>query len=79
MKSRRDQGSPAPSSSRRELPNSGLRGEALSRMRKLIKEADPDVLESGDGNPFGRTRHHLHWRILQECRKLTFPKARREG
>ena len=34
------------SSSRKESPNSGTgAGETLSRMRKLIKEADPDVVE----------------------------------
>ena len=33
------------------------RGETLSRMRKLIKEADPDVVRSGSGGElrFGRT------------------------
>jgi len=31
--------------SRKESPNSGGRGETLGRMRKLIKEADPDVIE----------------------------------
>ena len=47
------------------------RGETLGRMRKLVKEADPDVVEEwkwGHSDLVAR-RHHLHWRIVQECRE----------
>ena len=48
------------------------RGETLSRMRKLIKEADPDVVEEWKWVKANQTRHpglvarrhHLHRRIL---------------
>src|ERR1035437_10180342 len=48
------------------------RGETLSRMRKLINEADPDCrrgVEVGGHSDLVARRHHLHWRILQECRE----------
>ncbi len=43
------------------------RGETLSRMRKLIKEADPDVVEEWKwmGTPVVARRHPLHRRVLQ--------------
>src|SRR6202022_4025131 len=47
------------------------RGETLSRMRKLIKEADGrrrGVEVDGHSDLVARW-HHLHWRILQECRE----------
>ena len=47
------------------------RGETLSRMRKLIREADPDVVEewkwvnNQTRHPgLVARRHHLHRRIL---------------
>jgi len=46
------------SASRKELPELGdWRGETLSRMRKLIKQADPRVVEEWKwmGTRFGRT------------------------
>ena len=41
------------------------RGETLSRMRKLIKEADPEIIEEWKwmGSGLVSRRHHLHWRI----------------
>jgi len=48
-------------------------------MRKLIKEADPDVVEEwkwdGHSDLVAR-RHHLHWRILQECREAYLRQGR---
>ncbi len=40
------------------------RGETLGRMRKLIKQADPDVVEEWKWEQSGLVarRHHLHWR-----------------
>jgi len=66
------------SSSRKESPNSGLARGNLSRMRKLIKEADPDVVEEWKwmGTRFGRTRHHLHWRSYKNVVSLPSPRAR---
>src|SRR6059036_2600859 len=54
------------------------RGETLSRMRKLIKEADPDVFEEWKwmGTDLVARRHHLHWRILQECREAYLRQGR---
>jgi len=54
------------------------RGKPSAECAKLIKEADPDVVESGSGWAlrFGRTTHHLHWRILQACREAYLAKAR---
>ena len=48
------------------------RGETLSRMRKLIKEADPEVVEelkwvkaTSQASRMGARRNHLHRRALQ--------------
>jgi len=59
-------------------PNSGTGAGTLSRMRKLIKEADPDVVEEWKwGNPvWSHDGMHLHWRILQECREAHPPQGR---
>ena len=49
------------------------RGETLSRMRKLIKEADPDVVEEWKwmGTPvMVARRDHLHRRVLQVDREV---------
>ena len=55
------------------------RGEALGRMRKLIKEADPErrrrVEVDGDSGLVAR-RHHLHRRILQAGRETHLRQGR---
>ena len=47
------------------------RGETLDRMRKLIRSADPDVVEEWKCGAPGLVarRHHLHGRVLQEGRQ----------
>jgi len=53
-------------------------GKTLGRMRKLIKGADPDVVEEWkvDGHSgLVARRHHLHRRILQECREAYLPQG----
>src|SRR6267142_5800640 len=55
------------------------RGKTLSRMRKLIKEADLDsrrgVEVDGHSDLVAR-RHHLHSRVLQECREADLRQGR---
>ena len=58
------------------------RGETLSRMRKLIKEADPDVVEEWKwakrqpGHPrLVARRDHLHRRVLQVGREADLRKG----
>ena len=47
------------------------RGEMLSRLRDLIKEADPEIVEEWKwrGVPVWSRRNYLHRRDLQEHRK----------
>ena len=54
------------------------RGKTLSRMRKLIKEADPDVVEEWKWRDSGLVarRHHLHRRILQDGREADLRQGR---
>ena len=58
------------------------RGETLSRMRNLIKEADPDVVEGvevdGHSDLVARRHHHCTGESLQEGREAYLsPRARR--
>ena len=65
------------------------RGETLARVRSLIKEADPDVVEEVKwrkaiefdvgGSGVGARRHHLHRRDVQGGREDDLRQGRRAG
>src|SRR5438128_5890504 len=84
-KSGASQGQPASGLISKRIAELGdWRRETLRRMRQLIKEADPDVVEewkwvkpTKPGTPvLVARRHHLYWRILQECREAYLRQGR---
>jgi len=53
------------------------RGEMLSRIRALIRQADPEVVEEWKwGIPVWSQWDHLHWRDLQERGEDDFRQGR---
>ena len=56
------------------------RGEALARVRSLIKEADPEAIEEWKWRGVPVWSHSgivCTWRDLQECRKADLRQGRR--
>src|SRR5262245_43821675 len=64
--------SPSPLIDARIKELSDWRGETLTRDRRLLKEADPDVVEEwivARGSGLGTRRHRLHRGDVQDCRE----------